>query len=112
MILGLIFFRILFDFIYLPIKAVSGNSYKEKTEGIKVAKLTENTNLYYFGRDFLPSGFVFYVEREKRKILFKKLDIQKGNFYIVKGNKINENLKKLAVYSFKLKDNTYFLIKP
>ncbi len=112
LVIGIIFFRILFDFVYLPVKATSGNSYKEKVEGLKVANLTKDRNLYYLGKDFLPSGFVFYVEREKRQILFKRQNIKPDNFYIIKEKNLKDDLKKAVVYSFKLKNTTYFLIKP
>ncbi|NPA52288.1 MAG: hypothetical protein GXO22_05295 [Aquificae bacterium] len=108
MAIGLIWFRILFDIVYLPIKAVSGNSFLEKKYGIVVADITKDNKLFYFGKDRLSYGLLFYIEREREDILKRDLRLEYCSFYLAKREFLD--FKVLEILRFKTKDE-YILFK-
>ncbi len=88
MVISLLWFRVLFDTVYLPVKAKSGTSFLEKKFGIKVAKITDEKNLFYFGKDRVDYGLLFYIERERGEILKRSLKLKRKDFYLSKVNYI------------------------
>ena len=110
MVIGLIWFRVLFDMVYLPIKAISGTSFLEKKYGIQVADLTKGHNLFYYGKDRVSYGLLFYIENNRKSILKKFLKIKEDNYYLSKKKFLKENLNIEKVLEFKIKDN-YVLFK-
>jgi 4-amino-4-deoxy-L-arabinose transferase-like glycosyltransferase len=113
LIISLIFFRILFDLVYLPVKSKSGDSYKEKINGIKVAKIAElyNQNLYYYGKDKLPHGLLFYIEKTKKEILKRNLTLNKNNLYLSKPEYM-KGIKFYKLFQFEVKNKKYILFRP
>ncbi len=112
LLISLIMFRILFDLVYFPVKSKSGDSYKEKINGVKVAEIAnlQNTELFYYGDDKLPHGLLFYIERERHKILKRNLKIEKNYLYLSKAEYIkNYNIEKL--FTFEIKKEKYVLFK-
>ena len=114
LILALITFRIMFDLVYLPIKSKSGDSYREKTNGIKVSQIVQTcnpkANLYYYGKDKLPHGLLFYLEREQKKIIKRKLKLNKKDIFLSKPEYL-KGIKFKELYSFEVKKNKYILFK-
>ncbi len=114
LLLSLVIFRILFDVVYLPIKSENGDSYWEKFYGIQVCKIANEYNpkgnLFYYGKDKLPHGLLFYIERERKKIIKRNLNLNKQDMFLSKTEFI-KNLNIRELYRFKIKGNEYILFK-
>ncbi len=106
--IGLMWFRIFFDIVYLPVKAVSGTSYLEKKYGITVADLTLNSDLFYYGRDKVNYGLLFYIERERNEPLVRNLDLDLDAYYLARTRSVN--FKVVQILRFKTK-HEYILFK-
>ncbi len=113
LILALILFRILFDLVYLPIKSKSGDSYREKLNGIKVAEIVsvfQDSTLFYYGKEKLPHGLLFYIEKTQNKIVKRKLELNKKDIFLTKPEYL-KGIKFQKLFEFKIKKDKYFLVR-
>ncbi len=98
-ILGVIAFRFIFDFTVLPYRANKSRAQNLKNSAQQVHTLTGYSPLYMYKDSYYSRTFVFYLEKERKKVLLKKNDFIKNEYYIVgKNYEITEPHK--VIYEF------------
>ncbi len=112
LVIALLWFRLLFDIVYLPVKAKSGTSFLEKKFGIKTAQITDGKKLFYYGKDRVDYGLLFYIERERKDILKRNLSLEMENFYLSKPvyvKNIKKGIKKVLEFKTKKEYVLFYL---
>ncbi len=112
LVISLLWFRLLFDIVYLPVKAKSGTSFLEKKFGIKTAQITDGKKLFFYGKDRVDYGLLFYIERERKDILKRNLSLEMENFYLSKPvyvKNIKEEIKKVLEFKTKKEYVLFYL---
>jgi 4-amino-4-deoxy-L-arabinose transferase-like glycosyltransferase len=83
---GVIALRFIFDFTVLPYRANNSRAQNLKNSAIQIHRLTGYSPLYLYKDSYYSRTFVFYLEKERKKILLKKNDFVKNEYYIVGEN--------------------------
>ena len=62
-------------------RQLDSDASKNKQTGLEIAQLTDGAPLYRLGDIWLPLTIVFYLERERKQVLYQKEQFQKGFFF-------------------------------
>jgi len=85
-ILAVIVLRFIFNFTVLPYRANNSRAQNLKNSAYQIHKITDNSPLYLYKDSYYSRTFVFYLEKERQKVLFKKGDFIDNEYYIVGKN--------------------------
>jgi 4-amino-4-deoxy-L-arabinose transferase-like glycosyltransferase len=85
-ILSVIVLRFIFDFTVLPYRANNGRAQNLKNSAHQVHKITDYSPLYLYKDSYYSRTFVFYLEKERQKVLLKKNEFIENEYYIVGEN--------------------------
>ena len=85
-ILAVIVLRFVFNFTVLPYRANNSRAQNLKNSAYQIHKITDNSPLYLYKDSYYSRTFVFYLEKERQKILYRKNDLIGNEYYIVGKN--------------------------
>ena len=110
-ILAMIILRFIYNFTVLPYRTHDSRAQVLKDTALQIHKLTNGFPLYIYKKSNCPNNYVYYLERERQKILVRKSKLTENEYYIVNaGYKILKPHK--IIYDFTDgKGNTSYLIK-
>ena len=82
-ILAVIVLRFVFNFTVLPYRSNNSRAQNLKNSAHQIHKITDYSPLYLFKDSYYSRTFVFYLEKERQKVLLKKNKFTENEYYIV-----------------------------
>lgn len=83
MVVVLIIFRIIFDMTILPVRAHDDHASVRKNDGLEIARIAGNKNVYLLGHSNISNGMVYYIVNATAKVVRRENDPTLPGYFIV-----------------------------
>ncbi|HHP7240253.1 MAG TPA: ArnT family glycosyltransferase [Cyclobacteriaceae bacterium] len=109
-IITMIVLRIAFDLTVLEVRAEKSTAAKDKEIATKIVEIVDDNPLYLFKASRFSLTTVFYIERERGKVLSRKYTTDHDSYFI-SNESFLQDIDYKSLYSFRYHDKAFYLVQ-